>query len=149
MEKREQVLRTFSLIASCSMESRFSEYEFDSAYRKLRSDYPDYTLLDLLMISKIDRMLTTNKITSNIHDQLIDLYDLRISTDEQLCSSELEEQDENILWNRLVDIDKVLVKYGLVPTDFDDFIDSTIKRRKYNDIDPNPMQKILIENGYK
>ena len=102
---------------STQLGCKFDDYDY--VLRALRADYPDYTLTDLMMVCKIERLYKRGFIEKDRYDQLIDLYDLRVKTEDkfyEIFGRGLDE--EYVLEQRIFDIDSVLSKYGLMPTGF-------------------------------
>ena len=130
---------------STQLGCKFDDYDY--VLRALRADYPDYTLTDLMMVCKIERLYKRGFIEKDRYDQLIDLYDLRVKTEDkfyEIFGRGLDE--EYVLEQRICDIDSVLSKYGLMPTGFTDFIDSTIEPKSYDDLATKSIQKLLNRN---
>ena len=66
---------------STQLGCKFDDYDY--VLRALRADYPDYTLTDLMMVCKIERLYKRGFIEKDRYDQLIDLYDLRVKTEDK------------------------------------------------------------------
>jgi hypothetical protein len=115
-------------VADMNIESEFS---YKAAYLKLRKDYPEFSLLDLLMYAKIERMRDSGRITAKEYIALTETYDSRVELENEywgIYGTDPEKEKE--LEVRKARLDKFLGRYGVKPVSFDKFLDSTIDNRK-------------------
>jgi hypothetical protein len=126
-----------NILFSLSQERIDDEYYFMEQYLKLKNEYPNYTMDDLLVICKIDILEEMKIINSETHNYLIQLYnELKVLEEKCLCEADEVGQD---VYNRLGTIGGVLVDFNIYPISLVGLVLNSIIPSDYHDLNKKCM----------
>lgn len=121
--------------------NNFSQEYIDSLlyyrkpYKAIADDFLGYTVEELLMLSKVDRLLERELISKEVHEYLYKLFFERKKLESIINFSEKDEI-ANSFYEELSKINAELAKYD-VNLSYKEFLDSSIDTDLYKEIVPS------------
>ena len=126
--------KTFKNLNNFSLEYVDSLLNYSAPYKTLINDYMGYRIEEVLMMSKIDRLLDRNLITEEVHEYLYKLFEERRKIESIINFSDKDEV-ANSYYEELSKINAELAKYD-VNLNYEELLDSSIDKNIYKDIEP-------------
>ena len=126
--------KTFKNLNNFSLEYVDSLLNYSVPYKTLINDYMGYRIEEVLMMSKIDRLLDRNLITEEVHEYLYKLFEERRKIESIINFSDKDEV-ANSYYEELSKINAELAKYD-VNLNYEELLDSSIDKNIYKDIEP-------------
>lgn len=100
---------------------------------EITSRYDNYTILDYLVLYKINRMFQLGKISESQRDLLTNLFNIKRQLEKKFYGS-------NAIYDKITEIEQELAKFGLIPVDgedefrIEDIIDKLIMASDYGNV---------------